>query len=137
MTNLEYLKTTTNDDDFASELYAIIKSFNNDINYVELNNALEAEHKHITNILCYIVCPPYTTDYVDTELYNDTNIELYNKVYQVKNLLVFLANGIYSLDTFITKYEDRFDTILLEYMQDDCKKTWLNRKDIVKTIVGD
>ena len=48
MTIFEHLKSISDKDAFASELYAIIKSFNNDINYVELNNALEAEHKHIT-----------------------------------------------------------------------------------------
>lgn len=48
MTNIEHLKSIDDENAFASELYAIIKSFNNDINYVELNNALEAEHKHIT-----------------------------------------------------------------------------------------
>ena len=136
MTNIEYLKSISDKDAFASELYAIIKSLDSSINYVELNNALESEHKHITNILCYIVCSPCNTDYVDKELYSDTNIELYDKVYQDKDVLVFVADDIYSLDKFITKYEDRFDTIMLQYVQDDCDKTWLNRKDKVKIVIG-
>ena len=48
MTNLEYLKSIDDENAFASELYAIIKSLDSSINYVELNNALESEHKHIT-----------------------------------------------------------------------------------------
>ncbi len=136
MTNIEYLKSIEDNDEFASELYAIIKSFKSDINYVELNNALESEQNHLTNILCYIVCSPCSTEYVDKELCDDVNIELYDKVYHDKNILVFLADDIYSLDAFIAKYEDRFDTIILQYTQDGCRKTWLNRKDTVKIVMN-
>ena len=41
MTNLEYLKTTTNDDDFASELYSVIhKIDNNHVTLAELSDIL-------------------------------------------------------------------------------------------------
>lgn len=49
MTNLEYLKTTTNDDDFANELYSVIhKINNNNVTLTELSDILNKEHNNVT-----------------------------------------------------------------------------------------
>ena len=125
MTNLEYLKTTTNDDDFASELYSVIhKIDNNNVTLAELSDILNKEHSNVTKVLCYIITRDVNKAEFDT--YNDVNIECHDTIVKDGYLFIFGADEIYSLNDFINKYKNKYDTLILQYTQGGVRKSYVN-----------
>ena len=95
MTNLEYLKTKTNDD-FASELYSVIhKIDNSNVTLAELSDILNKERNNVTKVLCYIITKDVNKAEFDT--YNDVNIECHDTIVKDGYLFIFGADEIYSL----------------------------------------
>lgn len=125
MTNFEYLKTKINDDNFASELYSLIhKIDNNNVTWAELSDILNKEHNNVTKVLCYIITRD--VDAAAFSTYNDVNIEGRDTIVKDGYLFVFGADEIYSLNDFINKYKNKYDTLILQYTQDGVRKSYVN-----------
>ena len=54
------------------------------------------------------------------------NIECHYTIVKDGYLFIFGADEIYSLNDFINKYKNKYDTLILQYTQDGVRKSYVN-----------